>query len=93
MTNPFGPYDVPSRMPEYFIWRTIIRKCTVPADAKYKYYGRKGIKIDPRWEDSFADFINDVGRRPGYDYSLIRANKDGNFDKENCSWVQRAKRS
>ena len=58
--------------PEYSLWKEIRRKCSNPRRGNYQYYGGRGITVCERWNGSFEDFLADVGRRPGPDYTLDR---------------------
>lgn len=48
---------------------------------------RDGTPIDPRWDASFWDFLEDVGRRPVAGWWLSREDKSGPFDATNCGWM------
>lgn len=45
------------------------------------------VRIDPRW-NSFLQFFDDLGECPA-GYSLERINNNGNYCKENCTWIPR----
>lgn len=73
---------------EYNIWTAIKQRCYNRHAYGYKYYGEKGVTVQEDWVDNFSKFMNDMGPKPGPDYILTRKNPEGNFDKENCCWVQ-----
>lgn len=66
----------------------MIQRCTNPNNAKYSYYGGRGIKVCARWLASFADFLADVGERPSPKLTLDRfPNNDGNYEPGNVRWA------
>lgn len=70
---------------EYTAWRKMRERCANPI---YTRYAGRGIKVCERW-DSYENFLADVGRAPGPEYSLDRINGDGNYEPGNVRWATR----
>lgn len=75
-----------NRTSEYSTWCRMIQRCRNENDPKYYRYGGRGIKICERWLN-FENFLNDMGVRPGKNYSIDRINNDGNYESANCRWA------
>lgn len=74
---------------EYSSWRNMKERCYRTSHNRYKYYGGKGVKVCPRWLDSFQNFLDDMGLMPndGKRYSIDRKDADGDYTPENCKWA------
>lgn len=69
----------------------MIARCWHPARRDFKYYGGRGIQVDPAWmcpprgHGGFAAFLGDLGERP-VGMTLDRLDVNGHYEAENCQW-------
>jgi len=75
--------------PEFAAYIDMIRRCYKQEHRAYKNYGGRGIRVCDRWRVSFENFIDDMGLRPGSEYSLDRKENDGDYEPNNCRWATR----
>lgn len=73
---------------EYRTWQNMRNRCLNPNAQDFKYYGGRGISIDPSW-DSFEQFFNDMGPRPSNNHTLDRVDGTKGYSKTNCRWETR----
>lgn len=80
-----------SGTPEHSAWYHLIQRCEKPTDSRFHCYGARGIKVCERWKgkNGFANFIKDMGPRPGPEYSIDRINNNDDYKPSNCKWSTR----
>lgn len=76
--------------PELNTWYHMRSRCLSEANPDFHRYGGRGIKICDRWLNAFANFLEDMGKKPSAKHTLDRIDNDGNYEPSNCRWVTQA---
>ena len=69
----------------YNIWRSMRQRCSNPNNDHYHQYGGRGITVCERWQNSYDDFLADMGEAPD-GLTLERKDTNGNYEPSNCIW-------
>jgi hypothetical protein len=71
----------------YTAWCNMKHHCYYETDPNYPVYGARGIIVCDKWQDSFENFLADVGEPTDPRYSLERLDVNGNYEPDNVVWA------
>lgn len=74
-----------SGTPTYVSWHAMFCRCYKSYTNGFHNYGGRGITVCERWRN-IVNFVEDMGLRP-IGHVLDRKNVDGNYEPDNCRWV------
>lgn len=77
-----------SRGALYGVWRTMVDRCSNPANKQYRDYGGRGIQVHPSW-CTFEGFLKDNPAHPGGGLTFDRIDNDGHYEPHNVRWATR----
>lgn len=71
----------------YGVYSAMVYRCSNPNAQRWKYYGGKGVRVCPEWQD-FLVFYN-WAISNGYEegLSIDRVDPDGDYSPANCRWI------
>jgi hypothetical protein len=82
-------YDPEERnTPLYRTWSELRWSCFRAGHSPTKKYAKDGIRFHQPWADSFHEFLQAVGHRPGEGYCLSRLDKTGHWEPGNVEWTK-----
>ena len=75
----------------YNAWSGMKKRCYVPQNKSYKYYGAKGVTVCDEWRNSFDSFA-EWAYSNGYEDTLTieRIDNDKGYCPENCKWITKS---
>lgn len=73
--------------PEYSTWLAMKRRCNDPQCKDYPNWGGRGIRVCKRWDESFENFLADMGPRPSPTHSIDRLKSERDYGPGNCRWA------
>lgn len=76
----------------YYAWIDMRQRCLNPNNWHYRWYGARGITIDPSW-DLFENFLRDLGEKPAGKFTLERKDVNGPYCKMNCCWLPQSQQA
>jgi hypothetical protein len=77
----------------YRIWKAMRQRCNDPAQAGWKYYGGRGVKVCAEWDDfvAFKRWTESAGYSD--DLTIDRINGALGYEPGNCRWATKAEQT
>lgn len=82
-----------SRTRLYRCWYQMIQRCLHPNNSRFRFYGGRGIRVNPEWQDFsiFAKWAQDNGHQDHL--TLDRKDTNGDYEPSNCRWASRSQQA
>lgn len=65
----------------------MLSRCGDANHPRYPWYGGRGIRVCDRWKESFANFLEDMGKAPTPSHTIERKKNDEGYGPDNCVWA------
>ncbi len=72
------------------VYKGMIQRCTNEKSPNFKYYGGRGITVDPEWVQSFESFVDHIGNRPTLEHSIDRIKNESGYEPGNVRWATKS---
>lgn len=72
----------------FWLYTDMRRRCELPRNKSYKWYGARGIRVCKRWE-KFSNFLEDMWPSYKEGLTLDRIDNSKGYSKSNCRWATR----
>lgn len=71
----------------YNSWKAMRARCKSDLPHFYPYYKKKNINVCEEWQDSFENFVDDMGMCPKEGWSVDRIDGTKGYHVNNCEWA------